>query len=216
MYSPDTDVLYIALMMVNPIVEDVCIQTNRLGQPRMYISITKLVDALKQDPDLVGIPEEERTKILVSLYALLGCDYTSLFVGHGKVSIMKVFFERAQFICEDSAEKPGSIAKLNEGTGFYAFLRLIGAVYFHAHRPGFPEHTTLESLYNSLQHSDRIAEEVHTEFIETIRTAYGNELYLKTISYPQLMHSKGIIYVPRGRQSIESNQLKTTPTCHLS
>ena len=80
-------------------------------------------------------------------------------------------FRRAYHICEDSAERPGSLAKLNGGTGFYSFLRLIGAVYFHAHRPGFPEHTSPESLYNSLQHSGRTAEEVHTEFIETIRTA---------------------------------------------
>ena len=185
-YSPDTDVLYIALMMVNPIVKDICIQTNRLGQARTYISITKLVDALKRDPDLAGIPEEERPKILVSLYVLSGCDYTSFFVGHGKVSIMKVFFEHAQFICEDSAEKPGSIAKLNEGTGFYAFLRLIGAVYFHAHRPGFPEHTTPESLYNSLQHSDRIAEEVHTEFIETIRTAIWERIVFEDHLLPSI------------------------------
>ena len=55
-----------------------CLYTNRLGQPKTYISITKLVDALKRDPDLAGIPEEERPKILVSLYALSGCDYTSL------------------------------------------------------------------------------------------------------------------------------------------
>ena len=170
-YSPDTDVLHIALLMVNPIAKDVCIQTNMLGQPRAYISITKLVNALERDPDLAGIPEEERPKILVNLYALSGCDYTSFFVGHGKVSIMKVFFEHVQFICEESTERPGSLAKLNGGTGFYSFLRLIGAVYFHAHRPGFPEHTSPESLYNSLQHSDRTAEEVHTEFIEIIRTA---------------------------------------------
>ena len=56
------------------------------------------MNALERDPDLVGIPEEERPKILVNLYALSGCDYTSFFVGHGKVSMMKAFFENAQLI----------------------------------------------------------------------------------------------------------------------
>ena len=115
-YSPDTDVLNIAPMIVNPIAKDVCIQTNRLGQPRMYISVTKLVNAF---PELAGISEEDRPKILANVYALSGCDYTSFFVGHGKVSIMKALFEHDQFVCEDTAERPG---KLNGETGFYAFL----------------------------------------------------------------------------------------------
>ena len=61
-YSPDTDVLHIALLVIN-IILNKSMHTNWLGQPKMYISITKLVNALQQDPDLVAIPEEERAKI---------------------------------------------------------------------------------------------------------------------------------------------------------
>ena len=216
-YSPDTDGLNIALLIVNPIAKDVCIQTNRLGQPRRYISVTKLVNALQRDPELAGISEEDRPKILANVYALSGCDYTSFFVGHGKVSIMKALFEHAQFVCEDTAERPGSLAKLNGETGFYAFLRLIGAVYFHAHRPGFPEHTSPESLYTSLQYSKMAAEEVHTEFLETIRTAIWERIVFEDhLLYPQSMHSDGITCVPCGLQPTGNSQSKTVFTCHLS
>lgn len=185
-YSPDTDVMHIALLMVNPVIKDVCIQTNKLGKPRTYISIRKLLNALERDPDLAGIPQEERPKVLVSLYTLSGSDYTSFFVGHGKVSIMKAFFEHAQFVCEDSTEKPGSLANLNGGTGFYAFLRLIGAVYFRSHRPGFPQHDSPESLYNSLFQSDSTAKENHTQFIEKIRTVIWERVVIEDGLLPSI------------------------------
>ena len=70
MYSPDTDVLHIALLLINPLTKDVCIQTNKPGQPRTHLSVTKLLSALDRDPDLAGIPPEERPKSLVSVYAL--------------------------------------------------------------------------------------------------------------------------------------------------
>ena len=33
-YLPDTDALFISLLMVNPIVKDVCLQVNQLGKPK--------------------------------------------------------------------------------------------------------------------------------------------------------------------------------------
>ena len=50
LYSPDTDVLFISLIMVNPLVKDVCLQVNPLGKPKQVLSITKLIEALKNDP----------------------------------------------------------------------------------------------------------------------------------------------------------------------
>lgn len=185
-YSPDTDVLHIALLMVNPLTMDVYIQTNKLGQPRTYISITKLTSALSRDPDLAGIPQEDRPKVLVSLYALSGTDFTSFFMGHGKVTFMKVFFEHASFICEDSDERPGSLATMNGQSGFYSFIRLIGAVYFRAHRPAFPEHSSPESLFNSISDPNKAVEERHTHFIEYIRTAIWDRIVFEDQLLPSL------------------------------
>ena len=55
---------------------------------------------------------------------------------------------RVQATLSRVSARPGSLARLNGGTGLYSFLRLIRAVYFPAHRPGFPQHTTPE-FYNS-------------------------------------------------------------------
>ena len=49
-YSPDTDALFISLLMVNPIIQDVYLQVNPLGKPRQVLSLTKLIEALKMIP----------------------------------------------------------------------------------------------------------------------------------------------------------------------
>ena len=52
LHSPDTDILFISLIMVNPLIKDVCLHVNPLGKPKQVLSITKLIEALKNDPYL--------------------------------------------------------------------------------------------------------------------------------------------------------------------
>ena len=135
---------------------------------------------------MAGIPQEDRPKVLVSLYALSGTDFTSFFMGHGKVTFMKAFFEHANFICEDSNERPGSLAAMNAHSGFYSFMRLIGAVYFRAHRPAFPEYSSPESLFNSISDPNMTVEDRHTHFIECIRTAIWDRIVFEDQLLPSV------------------------------
>ena len=54
-YSPDTDVLHIGLLVTNTIIKDIRIQTSPLGKPRKVLSLNSIVDALNHDPDLATI-----------------------------------------------------------------------------------------------------------------------------------------------------------------
>ena len=119
-----------------------CLQVNPLGKPKQVLSITKLIEALKNDPYLRHIPEEDRPATLVSLFILSGCDYTSFFVGYGKTSFMKTLFDHTSFISADTPKTPGSLAKLATDSGFLAWLRLVGAVYFQKQKSSFPNHSS--------------------------------------------------------------------------
>ena len=177
-YSPDTDALFISLLMVNPIIQDVCLQVNPLGKPRQVLSITKLIEALKNDPYLImrGIPEEDRQASLVSLYILSGCDYTSFFVGCGKASFMKALFDHASFISADTPKTPGSLARLTAESGFLAWLRLVRTVYFQKHKSAFPNYTSPQSLFTALQSPDTTITEQHHRFIEVIRSTIWEQI----------------------------------------
>ena len=100
-YSPDAGALFISLLMVNPIVKDVCLQVNPLGKPKQVLSITQLIEALKNNPYLRCIPGEDRPASLASLYILSGCDYTPFSVGYRKAS----FFLKHSLIMHHSSQQ---------------------------------------------------------------------------------------------------------------
>ena len=81
-----------------------------------------IVDALNHNPDVATI---ERTKVMVSLYTLTGCDFTSFFVGHGKAIFLQTFFKYTNFISDESPNLPGSLADVHDQACFLSFLRLV-------------------------------------------------------------------------------------------
>ena len=109
----------------------------------------------------MSIPEEERRTNLASLYILSGCDYTSFFVGYGKATFMKAFYDHASFISADTQDRPGTLARLGEEAGFFAWLRLIGTTYFQKNKSAFPNHNSLNSLFTSLKSSTITIAEQH-------------------------------------------------------
>ena len=126
-YSPDTDTLFIGMVAANTIVHNVVIQQTLDATDRKFLHLNSLVEAINKDVDLNCIPAEERTRVLQSLYALTGCDFTSYFVGFGNVTFFKTFYWYASFISGE-ANKLTSFAHLGTYDGFLAFLRLIGTV----------------------------------------------------------------------------------------
>ena len=215
LYSPDTDALFISLLTVNPIVKDVCLQVNPLGKPKLVLSITNLREALNSDPCLKCIPEEDRPPSLVSVYILSGCDYTSFFAGYGKVSFMKTFFDHASFISGDTPKTPGSLALISADSGFLAWLRLVGTVYFQKHKSAFPSHSSPQSLFTSLQSPNRRVTEQHYCFIETIRSTVWERIVFEDHLIPSpdalKLHYRRSCWVMNYLKQSLSNNMRPLP-----
>ena len=89
--------------------------------------LSNLLKALKNDPDLATLPENKLGK---TLFICSGCDYTSYFSGHGKATILNVFFQHAEFI--NGVQMPGCLSETsttNKKSGFLSFIRLVGTLY---------------------------------------------------------------------------------------
>ena len=65
------------------------------GKPRNVLSLNAIVDALNHDPDVATVAPEEHAKVMVSLYTLTWCDFTSFFVSHGKATFLQTFYKCA-------------------------------------------------------------------------------------------------------------------------
>ena len=101
--SPDTDTYHVGLPFVTPQME-VIVQLSHPGDRHLrLLHLHTLVDLLRRDPELTTLSEEHRAEIIQCLYVCTGCDYVSFFVGIGKATFLKVFFERANFIVGDQS-----------------------------------------------------------------------------------------------------------------
>lgn len=125
-YSPDTDVATIDILLVQPNKECV-VQYNLPQNTPKYVDIKKLLNAFQCDPDLASIPEQELGSTMLQLYAATGCDYVSFFSEIGKAQFMNIFFQHSDFITGKTSN--GNLWELYE-QGFPAFVRLIGTAYF--------------------------------------------------------------------------------------
>ncbi|XP_065198289.1 uncharacterized protein LOC135829829 [Sycon ciliatum] len=99
-YSPDTDVYHIGMAIVNGRVErSVFVQLDMPGSAQhRYLNVTKLVNNIRNDPDLSQVAENVRVNALQALFVCSGCDFVSFFAGFGKCSFYKSFFQFATFI----------------------------------------------------------------------------------------------------------------------
>ena len=179
-YSPDTDIYNIGLLVSQHQTKNVSIQINPLNaQLKTYISINNLITALQNDPDLSSLPTENIPKIMVSLFVSTGSDYTSYFKSIGKASFLNCFFHHSSFITGKEAE--GSLGDFEQNSrdlGFLAFLRLVGTAYFKKHLSSFIslyESETPRQLYNSID-SSLPAKERHKLWIETIGKTVGEHI----------------------------------------
>ena len=117
-FSPDTDTLFIGLGIVNVLTMDVVIQVSKGASDKKFVHLNALVQAISTDVDLNPIPTEDRPKVLQSLFALSGCDFTSFFVGFGKVAFFKAFYVYPDFISGES----GALSHLLNESSYLAFF----------------------------------------------------------------------------------------------
>ena len=88
-YSPDTDVYNIGLIMVQPPLQ-VVVQINLLQNQQRYIDMNKLITCLHRDPDLASLSPSKIESIILQLYIVSGCDY---FAGMEKLHFKSIFLK---------------------------------------------------------------------------------------------------------------------------
>ena len=126
---------------------------------------SNLLKALKNDPDLATLPENKLGKIFQTLFICSGCDYTSYFSGHGKATILNVFFQHAEFI--NGVQMPGCLSETsttNKKSGFLSFIRLVGTLYFKKYLSAFVSvygFDTPNQLFNSFVDSSLSLDQKH-------------------------------------------------------
>lgn len=169
-FSRDTDVYHIGLTVARLILEKhIIVQLSKqITKDPKFINLNDLIRCLTEDPDLHGIPSQYQPQTLQSLYVCTGCDYTSFFVGMGKVSFLSTFFQYASFIAggTDPAGSIGNITINKECTSFLSFLRLVGCAYFRLHSSAF-EYSSPVTLYHSVAESN--THEHHCKWMDIVR-----------------------------------------------
>ncbi|CAH1232408.1 Hypp454 [Branchiostoma lanceolatum] len=169
--SKDSDVIHIGMAM--PLSNKQLVVQSQWGEDSKFININHLRTSICNDPSLTIHPEEERPRLLVLLFILSGCDYTSFFRMKGKVSFLTTLLQHCEFITGDN-HRPQRGSLLDSGDlGILAFFRLIGCLYYKSCKAAFLSqgHETPQQLFNSLESSAARDENVHSQFLNRIREA---------------------------------------------
>ena len=151
--TPDTDVYMIGLPLQCTQDKDIIIQiSDRNSREVKLLHMRQLIIALSNDPDLASVETTLLPKILQTLFVVTGCDYISFFSGTGIAMFLRYFFQHAEFITGSSQYTHGSLSDtlLEDAVykqGFFAFLRLVGTVYFKKHATAF-ESDSPQSHFN--------------------------------------------------------------------
>ena len=98
------------------------------AEQRRYLHLNNLVNALTTDPDLASIDKDNLANMFQLLFLATGYDYNSYFKSLGKATFWNNFFQYAHFIT--GKDMPGSLHQIDEQARFFAFIRLVGTVYF--------------------------------------------------------------------------------------
>ena len=185
-FSPDTDTLFIGLGMVNVITIDVVIQVNKGASDKKFVHLNPLVQALSNDVDLNPIPTEDRPKVLQSLFVLSGCDFTSSFIGFGKVAFFKAFYAYSKFVSGES----GALSHLPNEENYLAFLRMVGVMYFQRHRSTFSSYHSPVAHFHSHKSDKTSIKQQHLNWIDSLRQGMWDQVTFED----QLIPSNEALY----------------------
>lgn len=119
-----------------------------------------------------------------------GCDYISFFSGISKATFLRCFYQYAEFISSGLGNTPGTLSDVNLeqdnfNTGFLAFLRLVGVVYFKKYALAFSS-TTPVIHFNTFNNHRTNPLEQHQKWLEDVRqniwdrTLFENEMIPST------------------------------------
>lgn len=171
-FSPDTDVYHIGLAAgMNFGNCEIIVQLSSVGRELQLLHMNHLIEAMHHDPSLHSIPRKDLLDVVQMVYITTGCDFTSFFVGLGKVMFLKTFYACSDFISSGTdPATPGTLACRDpESSGFLSFIRLVGASYFAKHRGAFFS-SSAANLYNQLSSQGVSPTEQHQLWYNEIRS----------------------------------------------
>ena len=149
--SPDTDVYHIGMALESRHGKEVSVQISPINSKQLkFLDMSALILAFQNDPDLVNIEVGILPHVFQTMYVCTGCDYTSFFSQIGKATFLRYFFQYAAFITGRNSKGTLADTGLEEescNSGFFAFLRLIGTVYFKKHITCFETSSPVSCQY---------------------------------------------------------------------
>jgi hypothetical protein len=172
--SPDTDVYHIGLPLACIKEKQVIVQLHPLSSRELkYLDLPALSNALGNDPDLAGIEPSILPRILQTIFITSGCDYISFFSKIGKGTFLRYFFQYASFITANDLHTPGTLADTeiegnNYESGFLAFIRLIGTIYFKKYSTGFNQSSPAVHFRTFVNGTTSIRD-IHCQWLDSIR-----------------------------------------------
>ena len=129
---------------------------------------------------MCGLPQ-----IFQTIFVASGCDYISFFSGIGKANFLRYFFKHDEFISSGKYNLPGTLADVNiEGnkinSGFLAFLRLVGTVYFKTHSSG--SSTTPDKHFKKFTNPNPLQQ--HCSWLDDIRQTIWDRVQFESEMIP--------------------------------
>ncbi|KAJ8048225.1 hypothetical protein HOLleu_00456 [Holothuria leucospilota] len=172
-YSPDTDTYHIGLRSLyspdGTMKKDAVVQLSMSIDSNEYLSLSKLVNFLRSDPDLDALAKDQLPTTMQTIYIASGCDYTSFFYGCGKASFLSTFFQHANFITGSDEEGTLADNDIHSEKGLLAFYRLVGSLYYKKFSSVMPsDFKTPKQLFQSFKTEDTDVK-IHHNWLNSIR-----------------------------------------------
>ena len=174
-YSPDTDIWNIILPFIPKYRhKHILVQTNISSRECTYVNLNELEASICHDSMFQRCNIGQLPQIMQTVYIASGCDFTSFFKYHGKVTFFNTFVSNAQFICGQQYE--GSLHHTSEDylTGLLAWYRLVGCVYFKDACTAFLDQVPTNSpsdLFRAMYDDSESSITNHCRWLNKIRTA---------------------------------------------
>lgn len=178
--SPDTDVYHIGLPLIPPC-DHVIVQLSKPSDKTLKLmDLTLLADALKRDPHLVHISENNILWMVQLLYVATGCDYVSFFSGISKAYFFQIFFENAVFIYGNTTTF--GVHQQVQESSLLLFIRLVGCAYIRKHANAFFGKTP-DSIYHSFSEASSPTQQ-HQQWLDHIRQCIWDRISQECESIP--------------------------------
>jgi len=137
-YSPDSDIVFIALLLYAQLKLDIHVQICKQNMTKhaTYVEIKTLWEKVTRDNNMQHIASPQmRVRTLVMMFLASGSDYTSFFYEQPKKTFLDMLCKNARFVCPDDDACIGNTVNIENAMD--SFFRLVGTCYFNGNKKLF-------------------------------------------------------------------------------